>query len=44
MKEMKNLKNSQKVGLYIAIGTVALLSLCAGALVIARKCEKCKNY
>jgi len=38
------MEKEKKVGLYIALGTVAILSICAGALIIAKKCEKCKNY
>lgn len=37
-------KKKKKVGLYIAVGTFAFLAVCATALVIAKKCEKCKNY
>ena len=35
---------SKKLGLYIAIGTVALIGICAGVMAIAKKCEKCKDY
>lgn len=31
-------------GVYIALGTLALLGLTAGAIIIAQKCRKCKNY
>ncbi len=35
---------SKKIGLYIAIGTVALIGICASVLAITKKCEKCKDY
>ncbi len=34
----------KKVGLYVALGTIAFLAIVTGAVVIAKKCEKCKNY
>ena len=36
--------SDKKVKLYVALGTIAFLGLCTGALIIAKKCEKCKNY
>ena len=38
------MKKDKKIGLYVALGTVALLTICAGVVIIAKKCEKCKNY
>ena len=38
------MKKDKKIGLYVALGTVALLTICAGAVIIAKKCERCKNY
>ena len=38
------MEKSKKIGLCIAIGTVVLISACVGAIAIAKKCEKCKNY
>ena len=35
---------SKKIALYVTLGTVALLGLCAGAIIVAKKCEKCKDY
>lgn len=32
-----------KLGKYIAIGAAVTLTLCIGALIIAKKCDKCKN-
>ncbi len=37
-------KENKKIGLYVALGTVAFLALCTTAVVIAKKCERCKNY
>jgi len=37
-------EKNKKIGLYIAIGTVALISISAAAIAIVKKCEKCKNY
>ena len=37
------MEKTSKVGKYIAIGTAITLTLCISALVIAKKCEKCKN-
>lgn len=34
---------TKKIGKYIAIGTAITLTLCVGALLVARSCEKCKN-
>ena len=34
----------KKIGLYVTLGTLAFLAISVGALVIAKKCEKCKNY
>lgn len=33
----------RKVGKYLAIGTAVTLTLCLGAVIIAKKCQKCKN-
>ncbi len=35
---------NKKVALYVALGTVALIGICVGALAITKKCEKCKDY
>ena len=35
---------SKKIGLYIAIGTLTAIGICAGIIAIAKKCEKCKDY
>lgn len=35
--------DKKNVGKYIAIGTVITLTICVGAVIIAKKCEKCKN-
>jgi hypothetical protein len=34
----------KKVGLYVALGTIAFLAIVTGAVVLAKKCEKSKNY
>jgi len=38
------MEKKKKVGLYVTLGTVAVLGLCIGAILIAKQCEKCKNY
>ena len=37
-------KREKKIGLYIALGTLAFLTLCTTAAIVVKKCEKCKNY
>ena len=37
-------KKEKKIGLYVALGTVAFLALATTEVVIAKKCEKMKNY
>jgi len=35
--------DKSKLGKYIAIGAVVTLGICVSAVIIAKKCEKCKN-
>ena len=34
----------KKVGLYIAVGTLVAISICAGVIAVVKKSEKCKDY